>query len=205
MERFWGMFIPHIHILIVFWVIYDGYLGYEDYLFRLEGVTNQSKILKTKVAQKQREKNKMKDYFSDMEAAKKRIENIAQEVEAVQKKLPKKISNAAILDHLTNQANRINIKDFTSEPGKDLNKGFYIIREFKFDMVSTYLQLIVFFELIDKTDQLLNIKNLEIVHSGVKTKSRFGLIKAKGVIEAFRYNNSHKEDRGIKKIEKKFK
>ena len=104
MERFWGMFIPHIHILIVFWVIYDGYLGYEDYLFRLEGVTNQSEILKTKVAQKQREKNKMKDYFSDMEAAKKRIENIAQEVEAVQKKLPKKISNAAILDHLTNQA-----------------------------------------------------------------------------------------------------
>lgn len=205
MERVWKIFIPHLHI---FWLAWIGYAGYEFFQVKqmeLEQYHAEEQSMIARVAKKKRESKKMKEYLKDVEKAKKRIEKVAQAVEELQKKLPVDISDAKILDYFVTIAKKLRIKDFTSEPAGETVKGFYIVREYNFKMSGTYLQLLVFFEQIAKSEQLLNIKMLKISKSKKKTKSRFGLIDVKGILESYRYNKNHKEDRGIDAIENQYK
>jgi Tfp pilus assembly protein PilO len=205
MERIWKIFIPRLHIAWFLWLCYVGYYFFLDKQSELEQYHAREQSMIKKVARKKRESKKMKEYLKDVEKAKKRIETVALQVEKLQKKLPVDISDAKILDYFITIAKKLRIKDFTSEPAGEVVKGFYIVREYNFKMSGTYLQLLVFFEQIAKSEQLLNIKMLKIAQSEKQTKSRFGLIDVKGILESYRYNKNHREDRGIDAIESQYK
>lgn len=205
MERVWSIFIPRLHLFWLLWIGYSGYLFIIEQQEGLEQTAQQEAIMASKVVKKRRSTKKMKSYLTDVENAKKRIEIVAMEVEKLQRKLPVEISDAKILDYFLEIAKKLRIKDFTSEPSGEVSKGFYIIREYNFKMSGTFLQLVVFFEQIAKSEQLLNIKSLDILASSKKTKSRFGLVDVKGILESYRYNKNHQEDRGIEQIESKYK
>lgn len=205
MARIWSLFIPRLHLLWILWV------GYATYLFFIEAqqgvalVMSQETMMAAKVIKKRTETHVMKSYILDAENAKQKIELVASHVEKLQKKLPMAISDAKILDYFMTTAKLLRIKDFTSEPSNEISKGFYVIKEYNFKMSGTYLQLLVFFEEVAKSEQLLNIKALDIVKSKKVTKSRFGVVNVTGVLESYRYNKNHKEDRGIEAIEKQYK
>ncbi len=204
MERIWQLIIPRLHWVWIVWIGYSTYLFVLEQQQDLENYILQEKAMVRKVARKKRESEKTKEYLKDVERAKKKIEIVAQEVERLQKKLPSDISDAKILDYFITIAKKLRIKDFTSEPSGEVVKGFYIIREYNFKMSGTYLQLLVFFEQVAKSEQLLNIKSLKITKSKKETRSRFELVDVEGVLESYRYNKNHRENRGIDEIEKKF-
>lgn len=191
-------------ILILLWGVFNAYEIYDTYMTKKSEVGERVPILNSKIAKARREKKQIKNYLRDIEDAKKNIELVANEVEALQRKLPETIKDAENLALIKSIAEELNIKNIYLSPGVEENKGFYFTKRYEFSASGTYLQMLIFFEKIGASERLLNIKSVEIRRSEEKQRGRFQLINANVTIEAYRYNKDHKEDRGIDKIENNF-
>ena len=196
--------VQKIHIFILLWGVWEGYLVWENFNLKKEEISSQIPILNQKIAKAQREKAQIKDYLKDIKEAKQNIELVAKEVEALQRKLPETIKDAENLAMIKSIAEGLNIKNIYLSPGIEENQGFYFTKRYELEASGTYLQMLIFFEKIGVSERLLNIKNVEIKRSEDKQRGRFQLINAKITIEAYRYNPEHKEDRGIQNIENNF-
>ncbi len=196
--------VQKIHIFILLWGVWEGYLVWDNFTLKKEEIASQIPVLNQKIAKAQREKDQIKDYLKDIEEAKQNIELVAKEVESLQRKLPETIKDAENLALIKSIAEGLNIKNIYLSPGIEENKGFYYTKRYELSASGTYLQMLIFFEKIGITERLLNIKNVEIKKSDEKQRGRFQLINAKVTIEAYRYNPNHKEDRGIQAIESNF-
>ncbi len=196
--------IQKIHIFILLWGAWEGYLIWETFTAKKQEIANQIPVINQRIAKAEREKKQIKEYLRDIEEAKQNIELVAKEVESLQKKLPETIKDAENLGLIKNIAEGLNIKNIYLSPGIEENKGFYFTKRYELSASGTYLQMLIFFEKIGVSERLLNIKNVEIKKSEEKQRGRFQLINAKITIEAYRYNPDHKEDRGIKEIETTF-
>ncbi len=196
--------IQKIHIFIILWGVWEGYLVWENFTAKKQEIANQIPVINQRIAKAEREKKQIKEYLRDIEEAKNNIELVAKEVESLQKKLPETIKDAENLGLIKSIAEGLNIKNIYLSPGIEENKGFYFTKRYELSASGTYLQMLIFFEKIGVSERLLNIKNVEIKKSEEKQRGRFQLINATITIEAYRYNPNHKEDRGIKEIEKNF-
>ena len=197
--------VQKIHLLILAWGLWEGYLVWENFTIKKQEIENQIPILNQRIAKAQREKRQIKDYLRDIDEAKQNIELVAAEVESLQKKLPETIKDAENLGLIKKIAEGLNIKNIYLSPGIEENKGFYFTKRYELSASGTYLQMLIFFEKVGVSERLLNIKNVEISRSEEKQRGRFQIVNAKVTIEAYRYNPEHKEDRGIDKIESSFK
>lgn len=196
--------VQKIHIFILLWGAWQGYLTWETYNTKKTEITEQIPIINQRLVKVQREKRQIKEYLKDIEEAKQNIELVAKEVEGLQRKLPETIKDAENLALVKNIAESLNVKNIYLSPGIEENKGFYYTKRYELSASGTYLQMLIFFEKIAVSERLLNVRNLEVTRSEEKQRGRFQLINAKITIEAYRYNPNHKEDRGISEIEKNF-
>ncbi len=161
--------------------------------------------IQIQIKKKQKEKEDLKTYYADIQEAKGRIEKVAQEIEKLQKQLPSNISDTDNLDLISNVASNLNIKIPFLTPGEEEEKGFYLTKKYTFKGRGTFLQFLIFLEKLGASERILNVSSLKLSKVLEKQKGRFQLIDGEVVIEAYRYNNAYKEDRGIDEIEKKFK
>jgi Tfp pilus assembly protein PilO len=192
-------------VLILAYGGWEGYLLYEAYETDLLSLESQLPIVQNKIRKAKKEKKQIRTYLKDIEEAKSNIELVAKEVESLQKKLPESIKDTENLGLIKQIAEGLNIKNIFLSPGIEENKGFYFTKRYEFTATGTYLQFLIFFEKIGASERLLNIKTIEIKKSETRQRGRFQLINAKVIVEAYRYNPDHKEDRGIDKIETNFK
>ena len=191
----------------LFILLYGGWEAYQVYVFheeKLETIEGAKPRIQTQIRKANKERKQIRTYLRDIEEAKKNIELVAQEVERLQKKLPETIQDAENLSIIKKIATDLNIKKIFLSPETEENKGFYFIKRYAFSGEGTYLQFLVFFEKIAQSERLLNISEVELVRSDEPRRGRFQLINAKVIVESYRYNPDHKEDRGIQNIEKSF-
>ena len=90
---------------------------------------------------------------------------------------------------------------FFLSPGREENKGFYFTKRYELKGNGTFLQFLILLEKIAENERILNIKTLNLKKSDKKQRGRFQVINTSINIEAYRYNPSHREDRGIKAID----
>lgn len=197
--------IQKFYLVILFWGAWQGYVIWEEYDANIEEVLSRIPIINRKINKTKREKKQIKEYLRDIKEAKKNIELVAEEVENLQKKLPEEINDAENLGLIKQIAVSLNIKNIYLSPGVEENKGFYFSKRYELSASGTYLQILIFLEKIGLSERLLNIKSLQVTRSQEKQRGRFQIINAKVIIEAYRYNPNHREDRGIGRIEKEFK
>lgn len=191
-------------ILILLYGGWEGYVVYETHMENIKQKEDVAVRIENKIRKAKKERKQIKTYLRDIEEAKKNIELVAQEVERLQRKLPEKIQDVENLSIIKNIATGLNIKNIYLSPGTEENKGFYFTKRYEFSGVGTYLQYLVFFEKIASSERLLNVREVEFKRSQEPQRGRFQLTNAKVVIESYRYNPDHKEDRGIKNIETEF-
>jgi len=198
-------FFQKIWLLII---LYGGWEAYQVYVFHEEKIVNIEAAkprIQTQIRKARKEKKQIKTYLRDIEEAKKNIELVAQEVERLQKKLPETIQDAENLAIIKKIATDLNIKKIYLSPETEENKGFYFIKRYAFSGEGTFLQFLIFFEKIGQSERLLNVSEATLKRSDLPRRGRFQLTDAKVIIESYRYNPDHKEDRGISNIEKSFK
>ncbi len=196
--------VSKIHWIIILWVSFNLYLLFMEKQEELVAKQDRIPVLESNINRSKRKKKQLQQYFKDIEKAKGRIEMVAAEVEALQKKLPSNISDTENLELIKGVAEGLNIKNVFLTPGNEENKGFYMVKRYDFNGTGTFLQFLVFFEKIAENDRLLNITSLSMTKTEKKQRGRFQLINCSASIIAYRYNPSHKEDRGIDKIESEY-
>lgn len=193
-----------LHLILLIYFLYESWALYDKFAKEEESINTQIPTLEAQIKTNTKKKKELKKYFEDIEGTKKRIEKVAQEVEALQKKFPDKISDTENLGLLRDIAESINIKNVFLSPGDETLKGFYFSKAYNFKASGTFLQFLIFLEKVSKSERILNIRNIDLVKSNEKQKGRFQLINAEIVIEAYRYNPNYKENRGYDEIEKQF-
>jgi Tfp pilus assembly protein PilO len=189
--------------------MYAMFIAYEMYSIHEEQLLNLNSripVLDRKIKKSKKKVSDLKKYFKDIEEAKKNIERVALAVEKVQKRLPTDIADSENLQLITEIAQELNIKSVFIKPENEIDKGFYYIKNYVLNAEATYLQFLVLFEKISESKRLLNIKSVifDKIIDRVQ-RARFKLIKGTIIVQAYRYNATYKESRGIEAIESEFK
>jgi Tfp pilus assembly protein PilO len=196
--------VSKIWILILAYGGFDAWTIYQEHEDAMHQLESSIPQIQGQITRARKEIKQIEGYKRDIKEAKENIELVAREVEKLQKKLPESIKDAENLNLIRNIASEINIKSIFLSPGIEENKGFYFTKRYKVQGTGTYLQFLMFFEKIGASERLLNIRQVEFKRSEEKQRGRFQLTNGTIIVEAYRYNPNHKEDRGISDIEKNF-
>lgn len=191
--------------MILAYGAWNIWVAYEEHTTKIKEISDSIPQIQSQINRARKEKKQIRFYLRDIEEAKKNIELVAQEVENLQKKLPEAIKDTENLGYLKKLADGLNIKKIYLSPGTEQNQGFYYTKKYEFSGTGTFLQFLILLEKIGNSERLLNVKELNFKRSEEKQRGRFQLTNARFVVEAYRYNPNHKEDRGIKQLEEKFK
>ena len=91
-------------------------------------------------------------------------------------------------------SDELHIKEMSITPEKDDDHGFYITRKYRFAAKATYLQFLIMFEKIGENKRILNISGLAFKKFEQSQRTKFQLIDGEFTLEAYKFNNSFKED-----------
>ncbi len=194
----------YLPLIIILYTANDLYTRWTEHQEILENKQNSIPIMEGQIARYKREQQAVESYMKDIEAAKQRIELVAQEVETLQRKLPANISDPENLGMFQDFASSLNIRDVSITPGREENLGFYFKKNYEFRGQGTFLQFLILMEKISENERLLNVKSVRMYKdTETQVRGRFQLIKSEMTIEAYRYNPNHKEQRTIETPEPK--
>ena len=198
------MFAKLMKYLPLFLILYSAYDLNNLYTEHSELVENKQGTLpaiQNRINKFKRERKEVDTYMADIESAKKRIELVAQEVEALQKKLPSNISDPENLAMFQGFTDSLNIRDVSIVPAQEENLGFYFKKRYELKGRGTFLQILILMEKIAENERLLNIKSIKMYKdANSDVRGRFQLIRAEMSIEAYRYNPDHKEKRDVEPV-----
>lgn len=196
-----GKLLSFTHIFILLWTSWEVWTKYDNHVNAMENLTDRIPIFQQKIKKINKQLASLKTYYKDIDAAKEKIEKVAEKVEAIQRQFPNTISDAENLQLFSELTKGINIKDVYLTPEREDVKGFYITKEYALKASATYLQFLVFLEYLESREKLFNIKSISLSQSSQKQRGRFQLVDGDIRILAYRYNQAYKEDRGYEKIE----
>lgn len=189
--------IANIHIVLFLYGIYSAYGMYETHSIEMTEIQNQSAGLDGEIEQNQRKVREIQEFSKKTNEYKVRVEEVAKNIEAVQKQLPAETNDSQILGFFQGEMSSLNIKDSNFTPGKEDKSTYYITKEYSLKAKGTFLQFLIFLERIGTADRIYNIKTLKLETSATPQKGRFQVISGEGVIQAFRFNPDFKVDRGF--------
>ncbi len=190
----------NIHILLFLYTGFVLFTKWEEHQILVEQLDFQIPALEGNIRDANREKRELENYIKDIDEARNRIELVALEVEKTQQQLPSEISDAQNFSIIREAAESLNIRGVSIIPSEEVSRGFYFAKTYNITAKGTFLQFLIFFEKIGESTRLLNIRNLTINRSQDQQRGRFQLLDFTAAVEAYRYNQEYKEDRGIEEI-----
>lgn len=204
MKSLFNFILRNLHVIILLHTAVNLYFDFEENQEKINTAeSNRRAAINTKKNLK-RSIEKTKEFKQHLEEAKRRIEVVATQIEDVQRQLPSNISDAAILDLFTKETKLMNIRNVFLRPQSEKKEEFYFRKSYEVKGLGTFLQFLIFFERVSKSERLFNIKEVNITPTEKKHKGRFQLVNFETIIETFRYDPNHREDRGIEAIENQF-
>ncbi len=195
--------INKLYILLLLhaaYLIYDAYTNIEE---KKAKVNASIETLKRKVDKQKREKKLISEYVKDVEAKKQEIEEVAQQIEAIQRRFPQKLDDAANFKAIKDIADDLKIRELNIQPAGEISNGFYITKQYNINAKATYLQFLLLLERVADSERLLNVNGITMKRIKTKRRTRYESLDIVATIETYRHNPRHKEDRGIREIEKR--
>ncbi len=190
-------------IFIILYTAFNVYQSYSTKEQRKREIENDIRRLSSKIQKQKRQIKLIKDYQKDIEAKKGEIEEVAIQIENLQKRLPREVSDSDNIKIIKDLSDALKIRDLSIEPEKEIINGFYITKRYKIIAQATYLQFLLLLERIAESQRLLNVNGIKLERRETKRKQRYQPLSVEAVIETYKYNPSHREDRGIQQIEKR--
>lgn len=197
--------LKNIHWLIIGIALFNIGSYWYDQSEKISQMLTEQETLGANLIKAKKTKKEISNFYKNIEEAKARIERVAMEIEKTQQLLPSEISDTENISLLRRMAEDVNIKELSINPETDIDRGFYIARKYSFKAKATYLQFLIMFEKISENKRILNVSELTFSKLDQPQRSKFQLIKGEFSLEAYKFNPSYKEDRGIDEIEKEFK
>jgi Tfp pilus assembly protein PilO len=189
--------IASIHWFLLAWGCYSGYLLYDEHEIQLTEIIARGSGLEEEIAKARKKVKEIKEFAKKTDEYKLRVEEVAKNIESVQKQLPAETNDTQILTYFQSEINSLNIKDANFVPGGEERATYFISKDYTLKGKGTFLQFLIFLERIGKADRIYNIKELKLFSASENQKGRFQIISGEGVIQAYRFNPDFKVDRGF--------
>lgn len=197
MKELVNKFIGSIHIFILLYGLYGTWVMYDEHILQLEDIQNRGSGLEAEIAKAQQKVKEIEDFVKKADEYKVRVEEVARNIENVQKQLPADTNDSQILSFFQTEINSLNLRDANFTPGSEDTSTYYISKDYSIQAKGTFLQFLIFFERIANADRIYNIKTLKLLNDNDAQRGRFQVISGEGVIQAFRYNPDFKVERGF--------
>lgn len=202
--KLFELLVKNLQWLIILNAAWGYYGRLEEHNAGVEAVRAQIPPLEDQITKLNKKLEEAKIFLANLEVSKKRVQEVAGQIEQVQKQLPNQLNDTEILDFFTTEAANLNLKPSLS-PGTEELRDFYFAKRYNMKVSGTYLQFMIYFERIGNSERLINIHSLKLSQLSEKQKGRFQMLTMDATLESFRYNPAYKEDTGIEKIESEFK
>lgn len=197
MKDLGNKFVENLHILIVLYALYGIWMKYDEHTIAIEETIAQFEPLRIEIETNTRKVSEIKEFQKRTEESKVRVEEVAKNIELVQKQLPAETNDSQIITAFNQEIESLNIKDTTIVPQAETPSMYYISKPYTIKANGTFLQFLVFFERIANSTRIFNVTNLNLKTASDNQRGRFQIISLETTIEAFRYNPDFKVDRGF--------
>tara|TARA_Y100001936_G_C16007069_1_gene631385 strand:+ start:511 stop:1125 length:615 start_codon:yes stop_codon:yes gene_type:complete len=197
--------VKNLHWFILAYAAQMLYFMYVEKDEQYQALIQQTPGIQGKIAREKRKLGQIEEFKKNLNQTKERVKEVVKQIEKVQKQLPTDVNDAKVQEMLGGIASKLKIKKPVQFPEAESNKGFYFAKEYTFKGRGTFLQSLIFFENLAKTERILNVKNVKISQSPEKDRGRFQIIEMETRVESFRYNEGHEEKSGVEEIEQQFK
>ncbi len=175
---------------ILIFSIYSVYESYATKEQRKDEIKNEISQLSAKIQKQRRQIKLIQEYQKDIDAC---YESL------------KSAKRFRIHTFISTLSDALKIRDLNITPEQDIVNGFYIVKRYKIVAQATYLQFLLLLERIAENERILNVNGVHLKRLETKRKQRYQPLEVEAVIETYKYNPSHKEDRGINEIEARLK
>lgn len=193
------------YLVIIFFALWGLYERYGEVQILNEQSLVNLEIVNTSIAKAKKDRRRIDDYLKNIDIKKGEIEEVALQIEKLQKKLPQRATDSENVSLIRKNADNLKIRDVEINPGVETENGFYYAKRYDVQGVGTYLQFLMLLESLTTSERILNLKNLVIERSDAKIKGRYEVLKMSAVIESYRYNENFRENRGIEELETNFR
>ncbi len=196
--------VRNFHWIIIAYAAFGLFEIYEEKEEALTNAVSSIEPMQIKINRTKSKIRKMEAFKKNLTKSKERVKEVVKQIEKVQKQLPTDVNDTQVQSIIGDIANNLKIKEPSPSPDKETNNGFYFSKEYKFTAYGTFIQFLIFFENLEKTERILNIKSLNIEFDEERTRGRFPIVNIDTIIESFRYNQSYRERSGVEEIETKY-
>lgn len=197
--------LKNLHWFVIAFALFKLATQYMDFDERHSSLVSQQEDVQVELTKNKQTQREISNFYKNIKEAKEKIERVALEIEKTQQLLPSEISDTENIGLLRKIAEDVNIKEVSISPEVEVDRGFYLARQYRFKAKATYLQFLIMFEKISENKRILNVGQMSFKKLDQPQRSKFQLISGEFILEAFRYNTNYKEDRGIDQIETQFK
>ena len=184
------IFIKFIPWIIIAYGLWGAYELTEIKLEKAESLNQEVSGLQSKLTKLKKSKQEIETYYSDIKAAKKNIEKISKEFRLVQRKLPEKQNDKENFSFFKEVAKKVLVKEINFSAGREIRKKGYIEKFYTVNAKGTYMQFLLFFELLYKYERLFDVKNILFRTKDVQAKGRFQVIEAEFDIATYIYSGT---------------
>ena len=128
---------------ILIYSIYSVYDSYATKEQRKNEIMQEISQLSTKIQKQRRQIKLIQEYQKDIEAKKNEIEEVAVQIENLQKRFPREVSDPENIKIIKELSDALKIRDLNITPEQDIVNGFYIVKRYKIVAEATYLQFLL--------------------------------------------------------------
>lgn len=189
--------IENAHVLLLVYGLYGAWVSYDEHSIQMEELVNREVGAQSEIGPLEQKVAAIQDFAKKTEEYKSRVEEVAKNIETVQRQLPAETNDSSILSYFQKEISSLNLKDADFKPGSEATSTYYISKDYSLKAKGTFLQFLIFFERIAGADRIYNIKNLTLSNGSAPQRGRFQMINGEGTIQAFRFNPNFKVDRGM--------
>lgn len=192
MKNLSTQFFKNLHVLIIVYALYGLWVFWDEHSMAMDQMNMQSQSLDNEIVASQKRLSEVQEFIKKRDEYKLRVEEVAKNIEAVQKQLPPQIVDNQIINFFKSELTALNVKDADVVPGVENTTTYFISKDYKLTSKATFLQMLIFFERIGTAARIYNISELSMDVAQGGRKGRFQVIDATANIQAYRFNPDFK-------------
>jgi Tfp pilus assembly protein PilO len=184
---------------ILIFVAYVAYLGYQGYAF-LKASDGEVEQHKTAMLASQNEitvlKKKLidgKKFMQSLDVKKTEIQGQVRKLVSYQGALSEAPDVPSLIKLLLTEAKKLEMKVDRIEPGKKVQKEYYLEQEFKLEVRGSYQQILLFSSRVAQLQRILRIEAYDLKQSPISINTKAITLQGSLSVRAYQYTLS-KED-----------
>lgn len=190
-------FFAKLHIFIILYLLYGVWTFWDEHSLAMEQMNSQLQGIESSLVMNTKRLGQIQEFIKKRDEYQLRVEEVAKNIEAVQKQLPPTTNDTEIISFFNQEMNSLNIKESNLIPGVEGPSTYFIAKNYDLKAKGTFLQFLIFFERISTASRIYNISEFTMKVAAGGRKGRFQMLDGTAKIQAYRYNPDFTVDRGF--------